>query len=106
MSRIIHINENFFSEESFQKSGKLLINFWAEWCGPCKFVNHILEELAKEENCDVYLVNVDKNPKLMHRFQIETVPNILLYSHGKLVKQLKNLEILVKKEELRKKILT
>lgn len=105
MSRVIHINEKTFQEDCFQKSEKVLINFWAEWCGPCKFVNTILEELAKEEECDVYLIDVDKNPKLMHRFEIESIPNILFYSRGKLIDQLKNLEILIKKEEIRKKIL-
>ena len=106
LSGVIHLNENSFSEDLLQSSERLLINFWAEWCGPCKFVNHILEELAEEENLTVCLINVDRNPRLMQRFRIETIPNVLLYSHGKLIEQVKKLDKLMTKEEIRKKILS
>lgn len=105
LSGVIHLNESSFSEDLLQNHEKVLINFWAEWCGPCKFVNHILEELAQEENLIICLVNVDKNPKLMQKFQIETIPNVLLYSHRKLIEQVKKLDKLIMKEEIRKKIL-
>lgn len=106
LSGVIHLNESSFSEDLLRNSERLLINFWAEWCGPCKFVNHILEELAQEEDLTICLVNVDRNPKLMQRFRIETIPNVLLYSHGKLIEQVKKLDKLMIKEEIRKKILS
>ncbi len=71
-----------------ETDGLVLVDFWASWCGPCRMIAPVLEELDQEiENFHVFKVNVDDNPQLADRFQIEAIPTLLFFKNGELVKK-------------------
>ncbi len=74
-------------DAEIRKPGLLLVDFWAEWCGPCHRVAPILEEIAKVRAGRLRLgkLNVDESPQTPARFQIESIPTMLLFKDGKLV---------------------
>jgi thioredoxin 1 len=71
--------EEFNAEVS---DGIVIVDFWAEWCGPCKMVTPVLEELASEFDAKLFKVNVDDNPELAKEFGITGIPAIMLYKDG------------------------
>jgi thioredoxin 1 len=70
------------------KSGVTILDFWAEWCGPCKMVAPVLEELAQEMNVKLIKINVDEEPELAQSFNVSSIPVIMLYNNGEKVKHL------------------
>ena len=84
----IHLTEANF-DETLAKDGLLMVDFWAEWCGPCRAVSPVLEELARELAGRVTLakVNVDENPGLAGRYSIRSIPTILFVKGGKVADQ-------------------
>lgn len=79
-------DENF--EEVVLKSNKpVLVDFWAEWCGPCRMVGPLVEEIAKEYDGKAVVgkVNVDNNPQISTQFGIRNIPSILYFKNGKVV---------------------
>ena len=92
-------NENF--EKSINDSDKpVVVDFWAEWCGPCKMLTPIIEELASELNSEVIFakVNLDENQDLAMKYSIRSIPSLLLFLNG----ELKDTKIgLVSKEDLK-----
>lgn len=75
-------SENFDGEIA---SGKVLVDFWASWCGPCKMLAPILEQLEKEDtSIKICKVNVDEQPEISKRFGIMSIPTLLLFKDGKL----------------------
>ena len=78
------INESNFKAETGQ--GLVLVDCWAEWCGPCRMVAPVLEELAKEDSSvSIKKLNVDFNQKIAGQMGIQSIPTLLLYKDGKLV---------------------
>lgn len=84
---------NILTDEIFEKTieeskGKVLVDCFATWCGPCKMLSPIIDELA-EENKDIkfYKLDVDENEKTAEKYQIMTIPTILIFEDGKLVSQ-------------------
>jgi thioredoxin 1 len=79
------------SFESFIQSDKpVIVDFWATWCGPCKMMAPVLEELASEyaDNVAVGKLDVDENPETTQKFGIMSIPTLLIFKNGEVVKQL------------------
>lgn len=89
-SWLLHLNEKNYDEALVAAEGVLMVDFWAEWCGPCRAVSPILEDLARSSKSAVTLakVNVDENPGLAARYGIRSIPTILFVKDGKVRDQL------------------
>ena len=74
------LNEKNFKEELKNVKGKVLVDFWAEWCGPCKMLGPVIEELG--ENNSVFKVNVDDNMDLAESYGISSIPCVLVFEDG------------------------
>ncbi len=99
----LHLTDATFEQELAQHPGLLLVDFWAEWCAPCRMVAPVLEELVTESGGTLTLakVNVDDNPGLAARYGIRSIPTILFVKGGKVLDQVIGA---VSKGQLRKKL--
>jgi len=81
---VININENNFEEEVVKSSLPCLVDFWAEWCGPCKNLAPILEEISDElkEKVKIGKINIDDNQELAAKFSIRSIPTMILFKDG------------------------
>ena len=80
---VLKINENEFDEKI--KNGKVLVDFFAEWCGPCKMLAPIIDEIADTAfNCTFYKLNVDEAKEIPLRYGIMSIPTLLLFENGEL----------------------
>jgi thioredoxin len=88
-TRTVHLTEGNFDETLSRDTGVMMVDFWAEWCGPCKAIAPVLEDIAKESAGKITLakVNVDENPGLAARYGIRSIPTILLVKGGKVADQ-------------------
>jgi len=90
--------ENVKEFDEAIKKDKVLVDFYADWCGPCKMISPILEEVEKEENIEVVKVNVDDLQDLAKKFGVMTIPNLKLFEKG----MIKNENVgLMSKEEVK-----
>ena len=84
----ISINKDNFQNEVLNSEKKVLLDFWAPWCGPCRMVGPIIEEIADERtDIKVGKVNVDEQPELASQFGIMSIPTLLVIENGKIINQ-------------------
>ena len=84
---ILNVEDKDFKEKVLNSDKPVLCDFWAEWCGPCKMLTPILEEISQELNQKVQVVkvNLDENQDLAMKYSIRSIPTLLLFSNGELV---------------------
>ena len=85
---VIELNQSNFEEEVLKSEKTVLVDFWAPWCGPCRMVSPIVDEIA-EERTDVKVckVNVDNEPELAAAFEVMSIPTLFVIKNGKVVNQ-------------------
>jgi thioredoxin 1 len=84
------VTDDTFATEVLQNDKPVLVDFWAEWCGPCRQVSPILEEIAGEhaDKLDIVKVNVDENPRIAADYGIVSIPTMNVYQGGEVVKSI------------------
>ncbi len=90
MARPIHITDNTFDAEVLKSDIPVLTDFWAEWCGPCKTIAPILEEISEEYDGKLKIakMDVDENPRTPARFGIQGIPTLMLFKNGQEMERL------------------
>ena len=91
---IISLTQENFSSEVLQSQSPVLVDFWAEWCGPCKMISPILDELAEEYDGKVKIgkVNIDEQQGLAAEYGIRAIPTLLLFHQGQVAEQIVGLK--------------
>ncbi|MBI4843828.1 MAG: thioredoxin [Nitrospirae bacterium] len=90
MGDVATITTDSFDKDVLQAPGLIVVDFWATWCGPCKIIGPIVEELANEYKGKAVFgkINTDENPDLASRFNIRGIPTLMFFKNGKSVDQL------------------
>lgn len=83
-----HVKNNDFESEVLKSDKKVLVDFYADWCGPCKMMGPVLEAVAKEnDNIDVVKINVDEEQELAMRYRVMSIPALMVFEKGEVVKK-------------------
>lgn len=83
---VLSVNKNSFAQEVINSDKTVLVDFWASWCGPCRMLSPIIDEIAAEHpEIKVCKVNVDDEPELAQSFQIMSIPSLIVFKDGKVV---------------------
>ena len=86
--KVLHINKDNFHKEVLNSDKPVLLDFFASWCGPCKMVAPILDEIAQErEDIKVCKVDIDEQPELASRYRIMSVPTLMVLKEGRIMEQ-------------------
>src|SRR5687767_4763633 len=83
MGTILNIDEATFDETIKAATTPVVVDFWAEWCGPCKMIAPVLEELSRETDAvQIVKLNVDENPEIARRYSVMSIPTLLVFQDG------------------------
>lgn len=90
MSKYLTVNDASFESDVLKSDKPVLVDFWAPWCGPCRMIAPIIEELANDYDgkAKIAKVNVDDNPQISMQFGIRSIPTLLIFKNGKVVDQI------------------
>lgn len=103
MADIINLNEQSFNDAITSATGPVLVDFWAPWCGPCKAIAPLLEEIAGElaGQAAITKVNVDENGNIASKYGVRAIPTLILFKDGK---QVDTIVGMIGKDDLKAKI--
>lgn len=85
---VVHITNETFEKEVMQAEGKVLVDFWASWCGPCRMLGPVIDQLGNElTDVKVCKIDVDANQELAGKYKVETIPTLVVLEGGKEIKR-------------------
>lgn len=88
MSKPVIVTADNFEQEVLNAEGRVLVDFWADWCGPCRMLSPIIEEIASEhDDMKVCKINVDENPSLAQQYNVMSIPMVIMFEKGKITGQ-------------------
>lgn len=84
MSNIVYVTDDTFDDEILGTEGPVLVDYWADWCGPCKMIAPILDEISEEygDRLKVAKLNIDENPNTPPKYGIRGIPTLMLFKNG------------------------
>jgi thioredoxin 1 len=87
--QIVHVSDSSFEQDVLKSSVPVLLDFWAEWCGPCKMIAPILDQIAAEYAGKVLVakMNVDESPRTPTKYSVRSIPTLMLFKNGTVVDQ-------------------
>jgi thioredoxin 1 len=90
MANTVNVTDDTFSQDVLNSSKTVVVDFWATWCGPCKMVAPVLDEIAGEnaEKITVAKLDIDQNPSTARDYQVMSIPTMIVFQDGKPVKQI------------------
>ncbi len=90
MSKTVELTDGNFEQEVLNSDQPVLVDFWAEWCGPCRMIGPVVEEMAGEYDgkAKIGKVNVDTNPEVSVKYGIRSIPALLIFKNGEVVDQI------------------
>ena len=85
---VVHVTNETFEKEVMQAEGKVLVDFWASWCGPCRMLGPVIDQLGNElTDVKVCKIDVDANQELAGKYKVETIPTLVVLEAGKEIKR-------------------
>ena len=89
MSALLEVNDDNFETEVLQASEPVLVDFWAPWCGPCRLIAPMIDEIAEENagSVKVVKINIDDSPSLATKYNVASIPTLIVFNNGAAVNQ-------------------